>query len=142
MYVCTHVFSFLNTLGNVIESVCNSGHMTNNIIFLFSDKPLEVSVSTISSTSLHITAQPPPGLEMVEVNCTLTAKETSSYIRTVSLDSTRDVGAQGLTDNLVPYTNYTTTCLVLKDGVDQCYIGSDTTQTFTDSEYYRAHIIP
>ena len=73
---------------------------------------------------------------MVDVNCTLTAKETSSYIRTVSLDSTRDGGAQGLTDNLVPYTNYTATCLVFKDGVDQCYIGSNTTQTYTDGEYY------
>ena len=67
---------------------------------------------------------------MVEVNCTLTAKETSSYIRTVSLESTTDGGAQRLTDNLVPYTNYTATCLVFKDGV-QCYIGSDTTQTYT-----------
>ena len=93
-------------------------------------------MSTISSTSLHITAQPPPGLEMVEVNCTLTAKETSSYIRTVSLDNTRDGGAQTLTDNLVPYTNYTATCLVFKDGVDQCYIGSGTTQTYTDSTCY------
>ena len=93
-----------------------------------------VSIHTISSTSLHIAAQPPPGLEMVEVNCSLTAKETSSYIRTVSLDNTTDGGAQRLTDNLVPYTNYTATCLVFKDGVDQCYIGSDTTQTYTDSE--------
>ena len=99
-------------------------------------KSLEVTVSTTSSTSLHITTQPPPGLEMVKVSCTLTSKETSSYIRTVSLDNTRDGGAQTLTDNLVPYTNYTATCLVFKDGVDQCYIGSDTTQTYTDSEYY------
>ena len=135
MYACTPVFSFLNTLDNVIEFNCNSCHTTN--YFSFSDKPLDVSVSTISSTSLHITTQPPPGLEMVEVNCTVTAKETSSYIRTVSLDSTRDGGAQMLTDNLVPYTNYTTTCLVLKDGVDQCYFGGDTTQTYTDSEYYQ-----
>ena len=103
---------------------------------LFLDEPLEVSVSTTSSTSLHITAQPPPRLEMVEVNCTLTLKDNSNYIRSVSLDSTRDGGAQRLTDNLVPYTNYTATCLVFKDGVDQCYIGRDTTQTYTDSEYY------
>ena len=95
-----------------------------------------VSIHTISSTSLRTAAQPPPGLEMVEVNCTLTAKESSSYIHTVSLDNTRDGGAQRLTENLVPYTNYTATCLVFKDGVDQCYIGSDTTQTYTDSEYY------
>ena len=95
-----------------------------------------VSIHTISSTSLHIAAQRLPELEMVEVNCTLTAKETSSYIRTVSLDNTRDGGAQRLTDNLVPYTNYTATCLVFKDGVDQCYLGSDTAHTYTDSEYY------
>ena len=68
---------------------------------------------------------------MVEVNCTLISKENSTYIRTVSLDSTRDGEAQRLTDNLVPYTKYTATCLVFKDGVDQCYIGSDTTQTYT-----------
>ena len=111
-------------------------HVRTLVLFSFTDKSLEVSVGTISSTSLNITAQPPPGLEMVEVNCTLTAKETSSYIRTVSLDNTTDGGAQGLTDNLVPYTNYTATCLVFKDGVDQCYIGSDTTQTYTDGEYY------
>ena len=103
------------------------------------DKSLEVLVSTTSATSLHITAQPPPGLEMVEVNCTLTAKDNSSYISTVSLDNTTDGGAQGLTDNLVPYTNYTATCLVFKDGVDQCYIGSNTTQTYTESEYYSVY---
>ena len=73
---------------------------------------------------------------MVEVNCTLTSKDNSSYIRSVSLGNTRDGGAQRLTDNLVPYTNYTATCLVFKDGVDQCYIGRNTTQTYTDSEYY------
>ena len=100
------------------------------------DKSLEVLVSTTSATSLHITAQQLHGLEMTEVNCTLTAKETPTYIRTVSLDNTRDGGAQRLTDNLVPYTNYTATCLVFKDGVDQCYIGSNTTQTYTDSGSY------
>ena len=92
-------------------------------------------MSTTSSTSLHITAQPPSGLVMVEVNCTLTAKETSSYIRTVSLNNTTDGGAQGLIDNLDPYTNYTATCLVFRNGVDQCYIDSDTAQTYTDGEY-------
>ena len=39
--------------------------------------------------------------------------------------------------NLSPYTNYTATCLVFKNGVDQCYIGNDTTQTYTDSKLYR-----
>ena len=106
----------------------NYSHLYNHL-----DKSLEVLVSTTSATSLRITTQPPPGLEMVEVNCTLTAKDNSSYIRTVSLNNTRDGGAQTLTDNLVPYTNYTATCLVFKDGVDQCFIGRDTTQTYTDS---------
>ena len=99
---------------------------------------MEVSVNTISSTSLHITAQPLPELGMAEVKCTLTSKENPSYIRTVSLNNTTDKGAQRLTDNLAPYTNYTATCLVFKDGVDQCYIGSDTTQTYTDSESHLA----
>ena len=103
-----------------------------------------VFIHTISSTSLRITSQPlpaqlPPRLEMVKVNCTLTAKDNSSYIRSVSLDNTRDGGAQRLADNLVPYTNYTATCLVFKDGVDQCYIGSATTQTYTDSEFYSVY---
>ena len=113
----------------------NYSHLYNHL-----DKSLEVLVGTTSSTSLHITAQQLPALEMVEVNCTLTSKETSSYIRTVvSLDNTRDGGAQTLADNLVPYTNYTATCLVFKNGVDQCYIGSDTAQTYTDSEYYSVY---
>ena len=109
-------------------------HIYNHITFLYTDKSLEVSVSTISSTSLHITAQPPLGLDMVEVKCMLTSKENSSYIGTVSLNNTTDEGAQKLADNLSPYTNYTATCQVFKDGVDQCYIGSDTTQTYTDGK--------
>ena len=71
---------------------------------------------------------------MAELKCTLTSKENPSYIRTLSLNTTAEV-AQRLADNLAPYTNYTATCLVFKDEVDQCYIGSDTTQTYTDSEY-------
>ena len=101
-----------------------------------------VSLSTISSTSLHITAQPPPGLAMAEVNCTLTAKENSSYIRTVSLDNMTDQRVvQRLVDNLVPYTTYTATCLVFKDGVDQCYTGNDAARTYTDSKYYNIYIL-
>ena len=74
---------------------------------------------------------------MVEVNCTLTAKENSSYIHTVSLNDTTDERVvQRLVDNLAPYTTYSATCLVFKDGVDQCYIGNDTTRTYTDSKYY------
>ena len=98
-----------------------------------------VSVDTISSTSLHITAQPPPALAMVEVNCTLTAKENSSYIRTVSLNDTTDQRVvQRLVHNLAPYTTYTATCLVFEDGVDQCYTGNDTTRTYTKSMYCSA----
>ena len=113
--------------------------MSNSDYFSSADKPLEVSVNTISSTSLHITAQPPPGLDIAEVECNLTAKDNSSYIRTVSLNNTTNEGAQRLID-LAPYTNYTATCLVFKDGVDRCYIGSDTTQTYTDSTCLSAPI--
>ena len=74
---------------------------------------------------------------MAEVNCTLTAKENSSYIHTVSLNDTTDERVvQRLVDNLAPYTTYTATCLVFKDGVDQCYTGNDTARTYTDSKYY------
>ena len=94
--------------------------MPHYISFLFTDKSLEVSVNTVSSTSLHISAQPPPGLGMAEVKCTLTSNGKSSYIRTVSLNNTTDEVAQRLTDNLVPYTNYTATCLVFKDSCYGC----------------------
>ena len=71
---------------------------------------------------------------MVDVNCTLTAKDKPNYIRTVTLnDPKHGRVAQETVDNLAPYTNYTAMCQVFKDGVDQCYIGSDTTQTYTDS---------
>ena len=106
----------------------------NYITYLFSVK-LMLSLDTISSRSLHFSSKLPLGLEMVDVNCTLTAKEKLNYISKVTLtDPTHERVAQGTVDNLVPYTNYTATCLVFKDGVDQCYIGSDTTQTYTDSE--------
>ena len=96
---------------------------------------LMMSLNTISSRSLHFSSELPLELEMVDVNCTLTAKENSSYVRTVTLNDTRhERVAQGTVDNLAPYTNYTATCQVFKDGVDQCYIGSNTTQTYTDSE--------
>ena len=70
------------------------------------------------------------------MNCTLTAKDRAHYIHTVTFTDTRhERVAQGTVDNLAPYTNYTATCQVFKDGMDQCYIGSDTTQTYTDSRY-------
>ena len=107
----------------------------NCITSLFSVK-LVLSLDTMSSRSLHFGSELPLGLETVDVNCTLTAKENSSYNRSVTLnDTTHERVAQGTVDNLAPYTNYTATCLVFKDGVDQCYIGSDTTQTYTNSEY-------
>ena len=91
-----------------------------------------LSLNTISSRSVHLSSELPLGLD---VNCTLTAKEKPSYIRTVTFtDPTHERVAQGTVENLTPYTNYTATCQVFKDGVDQCYIGSDTTQTYTDSE--------
>ena len=88
----------------------------------------------MSSRSLHFSSGLPLGLEMVDVNCTLTAKDKPHYIRTVTFtDTTHERVVQGTVDNLTPYTKYTALCLVIKDGVDQCYIGSDTTQTYTDS---------
>ena len=106
-----------------------TAQVITNCSFL-SDKPLLVSLETISSTSLHISTQPPE-LAHATVNCTLTAKEDTSYIYTVqNLNQTHGQ----LVTNLSPYTTYTATCLVFKDGVDQCYIGNDTTQTYTDSK--------
>ena len=108
----------------------HTAQVITNCSFL-SDKSLPVSLETISSTSLHISTQPPPELTHATVNCTLTAKEDISYIYTVQ--SVNDTRAQ-LAINLSPYTTYTATCLVFQDGVDQCYIGNDTTQTYTDSK--------
>ena len=110
----------------------HTAQVITNCSFL-SDKPLLVSMETISSTSLHISTQLPLELDVVEVNCTLTAKEDTSYIYTVQ--SVNDTRAQ-LVTNLSPYTTYTATCLVFKGGVDQCYIGNDTTQTNTNSKCY------
>ena len=94
-----------------------------------------LSLDTISSRSLHFSSELPLGLEMVNVNCTLTAKDKPHYIRTVTFTDTRhERVAQGTVNDLTPYTNYTAKCQVFKDGVDQCYIESDTTQTYTDSE--------
>ena len=96
-----------------------------------------ISLHTISSRSVHFSTKVSLRLETVEVKCNLSVKENSSYIQTLTLDDrTHEGAAQGTVDNLVPYTNYTATCLVFKDGVDQCYIGSDTTQTYTDSELH------
>ena len=111
-------------------SCAHTAQVITNCSFL-SDEPLMVSLETISSTSLHISTQPPPELAHATVNCTLTAKEDISYIYTVQ--SVNDTRAQ-LVTNLSPYTTYTATCLVFQGGVDQCYIGNDTTQTYTDSK--------
>ena len=92
-----------------------------------------LSLDTISSRTVHLSSELPLGLD---VNCTLTAKKKPSYMRTVTFTDTRhEYVAQGTVDNLVPYTNYTATCQVFKDGVDLCYNGSDTTQTYTDSGF-------
>ena len=97
-----------------------------------------ISLDTISSRSVHFsTILQSFRLETVEVKCNLSVMENSSYIQTLTLDDrTHERVARGTVDNLVPYTNYTAMCLVFKDGVDQCYIGSDTTQTYTDSKLY------
>ena len=105
-----------------------TAQVMTNCSFL-SDKPLLVSLETTSSTSLHINTQQPSELAHATVNCTLTAKEDTSY----TVQSVNDTRAQ-LVTNLSPYTTYTATCLVFQGGVDQCYIGNDTTQTYTDSK--------
>ena len=96
-----------------------------------SDKPLMVSLETNSSTSLHISTKPTPEMAHVTVNCTFTVKENTSYIYTVQ--NLNQAHGQ-LVTNLSPYTTYTATCLVFRDGVDQCYIGNGTTQTYTASK--------
>ena len=85
---------------------------------------------------MHISTKLSLTPETVEVICKLIPKEKSTYSHTITLNgTTRERVIQGTVDNLVPYTNYTATCWVLRDGVDQCYIGSNTTQTYTDSEF-------
>ena len=98
------------------------------------DKPLVVTAETMSSKSIGIGVNPPkPQTGRLHYKCNLTT-EGSDSVQMLSLNDTKDYSPYSAVKDLSPYTKYTATCLVLKDGVDQCYIGSDTTQTYTDSK--------
>ena len=93
-----------------------------------------VAAETISSRSIGIGVSPPkPQTSRLRYKCNLTTEGSDSVLM-LSLNDTRNNSPYSAVKGLSPYTNYTATCLVLKDGVDQCYIGSDTTQTYTDSK--------
>ena len=95
-----------------------------------------VTAETSSLSSIDIGVSPPkPQTGRLHYKCNLTS-EGSDSVQMLSLNDTRNNSPYSAVKGLSPYTNYTATCLVFKDGVDQCYIGSDTTQTYTDSEYY------
>ena len=93
-----------------------------------------VTAETISSNSIGIEALPPnPQTGRLLYMCNLTT-EDSDAVQTLSLNDTKDSSPYSAVKGLSPNTNYTATCWVLIDGVDQCFIGSDITQTSTDSE--------
>ena len=101
------------------------------------DKPLMVTAETISSRSIGIGVSPPnQQADRLHYKCNLTT-EGSDSVQMLSLNDTRNNSPYSAVKGLSPYTNYTATCWVLKDGVDQCYIGNGTTQTYSDSEHYQ-----
>ena len=98
------------------------------------DKPLIVTSETMSSRSINIGVFPPlPQTGRLHYKCNLTTEDSDS-VQMLSLNETKDTSPYNAVKGLSPYTNYTATCWVLKDGVDQCYIGSNTTQTYTDGK--------
>ena len=93
-----------------------------------------VTAETISSRSIGIGVLPlNQQADRLHYKCNLTT-EGSGLVQMLSLNETKNTSPYIAVKGLSPYTNYTATCLVFKDGVDQCYIGSDTTQTYTDSK--------
>ena len=93
-----------------------------------------VTAETMSSSSIGIGVPPPkPQTGRLHYKCNLTS-EGSDSVQMLSLNETKDTSLYSVVKGLSPYTNYTATCWVLKDGVDQCYSDSDTTQTYTDSK--------
>ena len=93
-----------------------------------------VIVETMSSRSIAIEALPPSTQTgRLYYMCNLIT-EDSDTVQTLSLNDTKDSATYSAVKGLSPYTNYTATCWVLKDGADQCFIGSDTTVTYTDSK--------
>ena len=96
------------------------------------DNPLMVTAETMSSESIGIGVSPPkPQTGRLHYKCNLTSEDS---VQMLSLNDTRSNSPYSVVKDLSPYTNYSATCWVFKDGVDQCYIGSDTTQTYTDSK--------
>ena len=93
-----------------------------------------VTAEAISSRSIGfgVFALKPQTVRL-HYKCNLT-NESPDFAQMVSLNDTRNHSPYSVFKGLSPYTNYTVTCLVLKDGVDQCYTGSDITQTSTDSK--------
>ena len=105
--------------------------------FAILGKLLMVTTETISSRSIGIGVLPPnQQADRLHYKCNLTT-EGSDSVQILSLNETRNNSLYSVVKDLSPYTNYTATCWVLKDGVDQCYIGSNITQTYTDSKLLR-----
>ena len=95
-----------------------------------------VTAEAISVRSIGIGVFPPkPQISRLHYKCNLITEGSDSVLM-LSLNETRNNSPYIAVKGLSPYTNYTATCLVFKDGVNQCYIGSDTTQTYTDSKQY------
>ena len=100
------------------------------------DKPLTLTAETISSRSIGIGVFPPkPQTGRLHYKCNLTT-EGSDSVQMLSLNETRNNSPYSAVKGLSPYTKYMATCWAFKDGVDQCYIGRDTTKTSTDSKQY------
>ena len=93
-----------------------------------------VTAEAISVRSIGIGVFPPkPQTGRLHYKCNLTTEGSDSVLM-LSLNDTRNNSPYSAVKGLSPYTNYTATCWVFKDGLDQCYIGNDTTQTYTDSK--------
>ena len=93
-----------------------------------------VTAETMSSSSIGIGVSPlKPQTGRLHYKCNLTTEGSDSF-QMLSLNDTRNNSPYSTVKGLSPYANYMVMCVVLKDGVDQCFIGSDTTQTYTDSK--------
>ena len=93
-----------------------------------------VTAETMSSRSIDIGVSPPkPQTGRLHYKCSFYT-EGSYSVQMLSLNDTRNNSPYSAVKDLSPYTNYTATCWVLKDGVDQCFIGNDTAQTSTDGK--------
>ena len=108
---------------------------TSTSYYSYPDESMVVTAVTISSRSVRIGAfLPNAQTHRLEYSCNLTAEDRNIILMTAFDATTNNSMSYSNVTNLSPYTTYTATCLVFKDGVDQCYIGNDTTQTYTDSK--------